>query len=80
LKTTLDIPDDILRNAKAAAAVRGETLRDYVIAAIESQIVLYESSQSRSGWKSVFSLARPSDVAAIDRVVSRDLERIDPGS
>lgn len=75
MKTTLDVPDHVLRKAKATAAVRGETLRDFVTAAIEARLRCDKSTHGHLGWKSLFGLARPSDVAAVDRIVSRDLER-----
>ncbi|HYI10727.1 MAG TPA: hypothetical protein VEK57_16825 [Thermoanaerobaculia bacterium] len=79
MKTTLDLPDEILKNAKASAAIRGETLRDYVAAALESRL-RHESAPGRApgGWRSVFGAVRRTDVAAIDQIVSRDLEEIEP--
>ena len=76
MKTTLDLPDAVLRNAKATAAVRGESLRDYVASAIESRL-RYDSSARRSGWRIVFGLARTAEVGAVDRIISRDLETVD---
>lgn len=76
MKTTLDLPDDVLRNAKATAAVRGESLRDYVAAAIESRL-RYDAPARRDGWRSVFGLARATEVGGVDRILSRDLETVD---
>lgn len=79
VKTTLDLPDEILKNAKASAATRGETLRDYVAAALDQRL-RYETARGRtpSGWRSVFGVARRADVAAVDKIVLRDLETINP--
>ncbi len=76
MKTTLDLPDDVLRNAKATAAVRGESLRDFVASALEARL-RSEPSARRSGWRSVFGLARATEVGAVDRTIFRDLETID---
>ena len=76
VKTTLDLPDDVLRNAKATAAVRGESLRDFVASALEARL-RSDSSARRSGWRSVFGLARAAEVGAIDRIICRDLETVD---
>ena len=38
VKTTLEIPDDLFRKAKAAAALRGVKLRDFVAEALASQL------------------------------------------
>lgn len=75
MKTTLDLPDEIVKNARASAAGRGETLRDYVAAAIESRL---RREGGKRGWRSVYGAVRRSEVAAIDRIVTRDLEKIEP--
>lgn len=76
MKTTLEIPDEVLKRAKATAAVRGETLRGFVTAALAAR--LSNENAVRSGWRNVFGLARPTEVAGVDRIVSSDLEIIDP--
>ena len=38
MKTTFDLPDPLLRRAKAAAAAQGRPLRDLVAEAIEAQL------------------------------------------
>lgn len=78
MKTTLDLPDEVLRRAKATAAVRGETLRGFVTAALTARLRAETYAAGRFGWRSVFGLARPVEVAGVDRIVSRDLENIDP--
>jgi hypothetical protein len=77
LKTTLDLPDGVLRHAKATAAIRGESLRDFVTAALEAQLRSDPSTHGSSGWRALFGLARRADVAAVDRIISRDLETIE---
>jgi hypothetical protein len=65
-----------LRNAKATAAIRGESLRDFVASALEARL-RSDSSAPRSGWRSVFGLARAVEVAEVDRIMSGDLETVD---
>jgi hypothetical protein len=38
MRTTIDLPDDLFRRVKSKAALRGETLRGFVQAAIEKEI------------------------------------------
>ena len=38
MRTTVDIPEDLLRRAKAEAALRGITLKDYVNEAIRAAL------------------------------------------
>jgi hypothetical protein len=76
VKTTFDLPDEILRNAKATAAVQGQSLRDFVASALEARL-RSDASLARSGWRTVFGLARAAEVRSIDRIISRDLESVD---
>lgn len=79
MKTTLEIPDDIFRQSKAAAAMRGESLKDFVT---ESLRVRLEGSASKdpdpSGWRRVFGKAKHEEVAEVDAIVAGELETIDP--
>jgi hypothetical protein len=38
MRTTLDLPDDVLRRAKIAAVERGSTLRELVIDALRNEL------------------------------------------
>lgn len=38
MKTTIEVPDKLFRDAKAAAAKRGESLKDLITRAIESEV------------------------------------------
>jgi hypothetical protein len=38
MRTTIDIPDALFRRAKATAAMEGKSLRQIVVAALESQL------------------------------------------
>ncbi len=38
MRTTIDLPDDLLRRTKAAAALRGMKLKDYVAAILERNL------------------------------------------
>jgi len=48
MKTTLDIPDPIFRQAKARAALRGVSLRQFVTEAIEAKVTAPAPGQSGS--------------------------------
>lgn len=39
MKTTIDIPDDLYRKAKIAAAESGQTLRDLVLAGLAERLI-----------------------------------------
>ena len=79
MKTTLEIPDDLFRQTKAAAALRGESLKDFVTEALRAYVGTQAESAPRArGWRSVFGRARPEEVEEIDRIVAEELEHVDP--
>ena len=77
MKTTIEIPDDVFRQAKATAALRGETLRDFVTAALCARLA-QQAAAEPSGWRSVFGQASRAEVEEVDAIVAADLEQIDP--
>ena len=79
MKTTIEIPDELFKKAKAAAAIRGESLKDLIRDAVETHLAAIPPLASkRSGWRSVFGLAEPRSVKGIEEVVTAELEQIDP--
>jgi len=52
MKTTLDIPDEVFRQAKARAALRGVSLRQFVTEALEEKMVApsTRSASSEPPW------------------------------
>lgn len=79
MKTTLEIPDDVFRQSKAAAAMRGESLKDFVTESLRVRLSETTSKDpALSGWRCVFGQAKPDEVAAVDAIVAEEFETIDP--
>lgn len=79
MKTTLEIPDELFRRSKATAALRGESLKDFVAGALRERLEhLPPGAPTEPGWRKVFGKARPEDIAAVDAVIEEHLERVDP--
>jgi hypothetical protein len=78
VKTTIELPDPLFRQTKAAAALRGESIKDFVTAALRAHLEFQTSDVPRErGWRSVFGKASSEEVGEIDRIVADELERID---
>jgi hypothetical protein len=78
VKTTLEIPDDLFREMKAAAALRGIKLKDFVTDAISGHLARMKRADSR--WSQ--RLPPPPKVAnreirRIHQLIQRESERID---
>lgn len=81
MKTTLDLPDDLFRQAKASAALLGESLKDFFTAALRAHLENQAPKTSGTpGWWSVFGQAKPEEVAEVDRIIAEEFERIEPDS
>ena len=78
MKTTLEIPADLFRRAKASAALRGESLKEFVTEALAAHLDRQgNKSSAPRGWRSVFGQAHKEDVEAIDAIVAQEFERIE---
>jgi len=81
MKTTIEIPDELFKKAKATAAIRGDSLKDLICDALETRLAslprLQTDRSDRSGWRSAFGLAEPKSVARVDRLIAEDLEKVD---
>lgn len=79
MKTTLEIPDELFRQAKATAALRGESLKELVTRALVDLLDRRPlETASPRGWRRVFGKASRKAVAQVDSVVAAELERIEP--
>jgi metal-responsive CopG/Arc/MetJ family transcriptional regulator len=78
MKTTIEIPDELFRKIKATAALRGETLSDFITEALQTRLAARRRPESQqSGWRSVFGRAEPKAVARIDALLDSELEQVD---
>jgi hypothetical protein len=70
MKTTLEIPDDLFRQTKAMAALRGATLKDFITEALQAYLELQTpGASSPRGWRSVFGQARREEVKEVDAII-----------
>ena len=78
MKTTIEIPDELFKKTKATAALRGESLREFITEALETRLAsTNRPATQRSGWRSVFGLAELKTVERIDAIVAAELEQVD---
>jgi len=79
LKTTLEIPDLLYRQLKAAAANQGKTVKAMVNEAIAAKLRQPQAS-AEPGWKKGFGQLRHlrKDTRQIERVIAEEFSKIDP--
>ncbi len=79
MRTTIQLPDDLFRRTKATAALNGESLKDFVAAAIAERLGRQGTAlPERAGWRSVFGQASREHVREVDEAVAADLGTVDP--
>ena len=82
MKTTIEIPDHLYREAKARAALRGTPLREFVSEALAEKL-----ARGNSGITGADGMPRwpvppldisPDEAAVIDRAIEDAFEQIEP--
>ncbi|MEP6670987.1 MAG: hypothetical protein ABJF10_17640 [Chthoniobacter sp.] len=79
MKTTLEIPELLFRKAKAAAAARGQTLKQLVNEALRDKLAKPEK-EGQPGWMKHFGAMKEhsAELRRIDAAINDEFERIDP--
>lgn len=77
MKTTLELPDTLLRRTKAAAAMRGVSMRDFIAQALEVQL---RQRAPVPGWRKLAGKARKLDTAPVEKALATEFSRIDEGT
>ena len=82
MKTTLDIPDPVFRQAKAKAAERGQALKAFVTEALQEKLSgrSTRAAADTPPWMRGFGRLRPlrRETARIQRVIDREFEVVEP--
>lgn len=74
MKTTLDIPDDLLRRMKAHAAQEGRSMRAFTIEAIQRQ--LNNADSGAATWQRFVGSVDAEDRRRIDAAIEATCEQI----
>jgi hypothetical protein len=78
MKTTLEIPDLILRRAKSTAAKRGIPLREFVTEAVKDKLAADAKASEKPWVKHMGKLKHlRKETGRINRLIEEDSEKID---
>jgi hypothetical protein len=83
MKTTVEIPDTLYRQIKARAALKGQSIKDFLVEAVRAKLVAdrakpKKESKKKTGWEAAFGAADPAEVAEVQRIIDEEFSRIDP--
>ncbi len=69
MKTTLELPDALLRRVKSVAALRGISMRDFIAQSLEEHLRAH-SPTATPGWRKFSGKARQLDTAPVRQALS----------
>jgi hypothetical protein len=82
MKTTIEIPDPLFRRAKARAAERGQSLKEFVSEALRASLAadVARASGEEPPWMAGFGKLRRlrAETARIQRSIDEEFETIEP--
>ena len=76
MKTTIDIPDAVFRKAKARAAERGISLREFVTTALVDKLQRREAVPVRDSWPRL-AKADPEETKRIQSIIDDEFSSVD---
>lgn len=79
VKTTVELPDALFRKAKAAAAERGESLKDFFTEAVSDRLRRHLDPASAKPWEKAFGGLRDlhKENKRLDKLIAGEFGRID---
>lgn len=78
MKTTVDLPDELLREAKASAAREGTSLKEVLTAALRNHLRGGEKvPRGQEAWRRSFGTVDPKDLEEVDQIIEEEFGRID---
>lgn len=79
VKTTVEMPDPLFRQVKAAAAERGVSLKEFFAEAVRDRLRRRRGSAPEKPWMSVFGGLRQlhRETRRVDRLIAEEFEQID---
>lgn len=79
MKTTIELPDPVFRKAKAVAAERGSSLKDFFTEAVEELLRRQGDEQTAMPWERAFGGLRDlhRENQELDRLIDAEFETID---
>ncbi len=79
MKTTLEIPDSIFRQAKAKAAEKGQTLGAFITAAVKNKLSMDETLGGEKAWMAFAGVFKDDleESARIRERIAEGCEKVD---
>ena len=78
MKTTVELPDNLYRQIKAHAALKGQTIKAFFLDAVREKLGgTTETPEEEPGWRAVFGKGDKEAIAEVQRIIDEDCRKID---
>lgn len=78
MKTTIELPDALLREAKAAAAREGTSLKEVLTLALRDHLRAGEKvPRGQETWRRSFGTVDREHLREVDQIIEEELETVD---
>jgi hypothetical protein len=80
MKTTLELPDQLFRKAKATAAERGQTLKEFVTEALRDKLAQGRPPADEPEWMRGFGKLKRlhKETVRVQSIIDQEFEIIEP--
>ena len=79
MRTTVDVPDPLYRRIKARAALKGQSVKAFLLDALRDKLEMEKGqTKGKTGWRAAFGSARPGEVDEVQRIIDEEFSRVDP--
>ena len=80
MKTTVELPDRLFRQAKATAAANGQSLREFFTAALTEKLQHASGAVRRQPWMKHYGALAPhhAALAEVEQIIERECEQLQP--
>ena len=78
MKTTVDVPDNLYRQIKARAALKGQTIKAFLLDALREKLgTTSPEPQEEAGWRAVFGKGDKEAIAEVQSIIDEEHSQID---
>jgi hypothetical protein len=79
MKTTVELPDDLLIATRRYAKEHGKTFKEVLTESLKAVVVQSEESEKRPAWEALFgAFAGDPENQEIQAIIDREFSHIDP--
>lgn len=80
VKATVELPDKLMRAAKTKAAAQGQTLPEFVTAAVQDKVRKGSVKPSSKPWMKMAGALKEysAELDQVDQVIKEEFERVNP--